>query len=186
MWRAHVHLLGFLIHALGSALFSRGQLSWMWMVHHVRKWVSRHPHQTEAGATAAAQALDSLHSQLLLPRRSLVVRLTPTRQPDSKCLRVVTFHWKLFGNASVCLAQGSQVLACYIIQSKVLQTTQQDKLGCGFPQRPVLDTAAMVYFCPWKKAVVTSKSWLFGWGLISMMCFQNILWYQSIPPIIRF
>lgn len=143
MWRAHVHPLGFLTHALGDALFSRGQLSWMWMVHHVRKWVSHHPHQTEAGAAAAAQALDSFHSQLLLPRRSLVVRLTPTRQPDSKCLRVVTFHWKLFGNASVCLAQVSQVLACYIIQSKVLQTTQQDKLGCGFPQWPVLDTAAL-------------------------------------------
>ena len=56
--------------------------------------------------------------------------------------------WKLFGNASVCLAQVSQVLACYIIQSKVLHITQQDKLGCGFPQWSALDTSSNGLFLP--------------------------------------
>lgn len=83
--------------------------------------------------------------------------------------------WKLFGNASVCLAQVSQVLACYIIQSKILQITQQDKLGCGFPQWLALDTSSNGLFLPRKKVVGTSKSWVFGWGLISMM------WEHSSP-----
>lgn len=56
--------------------------------------------------------------------------------------------WKLFGDVSVCLAQVSQVLACYIIQSKVLQITQQDMLGCGFPQWPALDTSSNSLFLP--------------------------------------
>lgn len=135
----------------------------------------------------------SLGPGLLLPQSTpasqteLVVRLTPTKQPDSKCLWAVTFPGSCLGMFQFVWPKWARCWHVISFRAKSYRSPNRTCWAVGFHSGRLWTQAAIVYFCPWKKVVGTPKSWRFGWGLISMMCFQNISWYESIPhPIIRF
>lgn len=117
----------------------------------------------------------SLGPGLLLPRSTpasqmeLVERLTPTKQPNSKCLRAVTFPGSCLGMLQFVWPKWARCWHVTSFRAKSYRSPNRTSWAVGFPSGQLWTQAAMVYFCPWKKAVGISKSWLFGWGLISMM-----------------